>query len=153
MVTILSVQTTKTSQDTERIFRKFLEPSEKPEVIHTDNSLEFGKSCEDLSWNHRTSTRHRSETSGIAERALRGKKEGTSAVLLQSGLDEKCRQDVMVADIAELEHMDASELHARWLNAKEVLTLQNGAFPIADGTVKLSGRDLNPGHKIIFEEN
>ena len=38
---------------------------------YTDNSLEFGKSFEDLSWNHRTSTPHRSETNGIAERAVR----------------------------------------------------------------------------------
>ena len=35
---------TKTSQETERSLRKFLEPSEKPKVICTDNSLEFGKS-------------------------------------------------------------------------------------------------------------
>ena len=34
------------------------------------------------------STPHRSETSGIAERAVRRVKEGTSAVLLQSGLNE-----------------------------------------------------------------
>ena len=47
--------------------RKFLEPSEKPKVICTDNSQEFGKSCEDLSWNHRASTLHRSETIGIAD--------------------------------------------------------------------------------------
>ena len=40
---------TKTSQETERSLRKFLEPSEKPKVLYTDNSLEFGKSCEDLS--------------------------------------------------------------------------------------------------------
>ena len=50
----------------------------------------------------------------------------------------------MVADIEDLEKMDASEIHARRLNAKEVLTPQNGetfVFPIADGTVKLSGGD------------
>ena len=58
---------TKTSQETEKSLRKFLEPSEKPKIICTDNSLEFGKSCEDLSWNHRTSTPHRSETKGNAE--------------------------------------------------------------------------------------
>ena len=35
----------------------------------------------------------------------------------------------MVADIEELEEMDASELHARRLNAKEVLTpLRSGNF-------------------------
>ena len=60
---------------------------EKLEVIYTDNSLEFGKACEDFSWNHWTS-HHRSETNGIAERAVRRVKEGTSAVLLQSGLKE-----------------------------------------------------------------
>ena len=79
----------KTSQETEWSLRKFLEPSEKPKIIYTDNSLEFGKSCEDLSWNDRTSTPYRSETNGIAEKAVHRVKEGTSAVLLQSGLDEK----------------------------------------------------------------
>ena len=47
---------TKTSQETERSLRKFLEPSEKPKGIFSDNSLKFGKTCEYLSWNHRTST-------------------------------------------------------------------------------------------------
>ena len=32
--------------------------------------------------------------------------------------------DIMVADIEELEEMDASELHARRLKSKEVLTPQ-----------------------------
>ena len=64
-------------------------PTWKPKVIYTDNSVEFGKSCEDLSWNHCTSTPHRLETNGIAERAVRRVKEGTAEVLLQSGLDEK----------------------------------------------------------------
>ena len=77
---------TKTSQETQRSLQKFLEPERKPKVIYTDNSLEFGKACEDLFWNHCTSTPHRSETNGIADRSLRRVKEGTSAVLLQSGL-------------------------------------------------------------------
>ena len=80
---------TKTSQEKQRSLQKFLEPNRKPKVIYTDNSLEFGKACEDLSWNHCTSTPHRSETNGIAERAVRRVKEGTSAALLQSGLDEQ----------------------------------------------------------------
>ena len=80
---------TKTSQETQRSLQKFLEPARKPEVIYADNSIEFGKSFEDLSWNHCRSTPHRSETNGIAERAVRKIKEGTSAVLLQSGLNER----------------------------------------------------------------
>ena len=44
---------------------------------------------------HCTSTPHRSETNGIAERAVRRVKEGTSAVLLQSGLNESWWADSM----------------------------------------------------------
>ena len=85
----------KTSQETQRSLQKFLEPERKPKVIYTDNSLEFGKVCEDLSWNHCTCTPHRSETNGIAERAVHRVKEGTSAVLLQSGLNESWWADSM----------------------------------------------------------
>ena len=85
----------KNSQETEKSLRKFLEPSHKPKVIYTDNALEFGRSCEELSWYHRTSAPCRSETNGIAERAKRRAKEGTSAVLLQSGLDDKWWSDSM----------------------------------------------------------
>ena len=42
---------TKTSQETQKSLQKFLEPTRKPKAIYTDNSLEFGKACEDLSWN------------------------------------------------------------------------------------------------------
>ena len=75
--------------------------SQKFLVIYTDNSLEFGKACQDLSWNHCTSTPHRSETNRTAERAGRRIKEGTSAVLCvrehppQSGItqsEEKHRE-------------------------------------------------------------
>ena len=76
----------KSHQKTEKSLRKFLEATDEPKVICSYNSLEFGKACD---WNHCTSTPHRSETSGIAERAARRIKERTSAVLLQSGLDEK----------------------------------------------------------------
>ena len=73
---------TKTSQETEKGLQKFLEPTWKPTVIYTANSLEFGAACEDLSWNSCTSTPQRSETNEIAERAVRRINEGTSAVLL-----------------------------------------------------------------------
>ena len=59
------------------------------------NPVEFCEACEDLSWKHCTSTPHRSETNGIVERAVRRVKEGTSAVLLQSGLNESRRADSM----------------------------------------------------------
>ena len=212
---------TKTSQETQKSLQKFLERTRKPKVIYTDNSLEFGNAYEDLSWNHSTSTPHRSETNGIAESAVRRIKEGTSAVLLQSGLDEKWWADSMecycylrniqdllsdgktpyerrfgqpfkgpivpfgamveyhpisakdlsrlhqfgkkvlpgiflrcalylgriwkgdLADIEKLEKMDASAIHAKRLNAKEVLTPKNGEkyIPVANGTVKISGED------------
>ena len=71
---------TKTSQETQRSLQKLTIP---------------WKACEDLSWNHCTSTPHRSETNGSAERAVRRVKEGTSAVLLHSGMDENWRADSM----------------------------------------------------------
>ena len=86
---------TKTSQETQRSLQKFLEPNRKPKVSYTDNSLEFGKVCEDLSWNHCTSAPHRSEIDGVAERVVRRVKECTSAVLLQSGLNESWWADSM----------------------------------------------------------
>ena len=49
---------TKTSQKLKRACKKFLERTRKPEVICTDNSIEFGKSCEEYSWNHCTSKPH-----------------------------------------------------------------------------------------------
>ena len=48
----------------------------------------------------------------------------------------------MVADFEELGRMDASEVHAIRLNAKEVLTPQRNGdfiFPVTDGTVKIFG--------------
>ena len=84
---------TKTSQETSKNIMKFLEPSRKPKVIYTDNSLEFGRSCEEPSWSHCASTLHRTETNGIGERAVRRVTEGTSAVQLQSGLTEEWSVD------------------------------------------------------------
>ena len=91
---VVSVQNKNFSGHTKEL-AKVLGANWKPNVIYTANSLEFGKACEDLSWNHCTSAPHRSETNGIAERAVRRVKEGTSAVLLQSGLDENWWADSM----------------------------------------------------------
>ena len=50
-----------------RIYESLQKPSQKPQVFHTYNLLEFCKKCEELPWNHRTTTLRRSETSGIAD--------------------------------------------------------------------------------------
>ena len=69
----------------------------------------------------------------------------------------------MVADDEDLQKMDASEIHGKRLDAKEVLTPMRGdkfTFP----TIKLSGGDLRTStlirtaqteekNKIIFQEN
>ena len=55
-----------------------------------------------------------------------------------------CKGYMLVAEIEELERLDASEVHARRLNAKEVLTPHRSEtyiFHVADGTAKLFGRD------------
>ena len=51
-----------------RVSKKISSRKASPKVIYTDNSLEFGKACEDLLYNHCTSTPHLSETNGSAER-------------------------------------------------------------------------------------
>ena len=50
--------------------------------------------------------------------------------------------DMLVADIEELETMDASEIYSKRLNAKEVIfPTGNGkfVFPVADGRIKFAG--------------
>ena len=67
---------------------------------------------------------------------------------LDCSLDTLCyaegiwKGDVMVADIEELETMDASEIYAKRLNAKQVIfPKENGKFifPVADGRMKFIG--------------
>ena len=51
--------------------------------------------------------------------------------------------DLLVADLEELETMDASEIYSKRLNAKEVIFHKQGEiiFPIEDGRIKAPGRD------------
>ena len=51
--------------------------------------------------------------------------------------------DVLVADLEELETMDASEIFSKRLNAKEVIFPKQGEFifPIAGGRIKKPGGD------------
>ena len=51
--------------------------------------------------------------------------------------------DVLIADLEELETMDASEIYSKRLNAKEVIFPKRGEFnfAIADGRIKTFGGD------------
>ena len=51
--------------------------------------------------------------------------------------------DVLIADLEELETMDASDIYSKRLNAKEVIFPKQGEFifPIADGRIKTPGGD------------
>ena len=48
---------------------------------------------------------------------------------------------VLIADLEELETMDASEIYSKRLNAKELIFSKHGEFifPIADGRMKTPG--------------
>ena len=54
--------------------------------------------------------------------------------------------DVLIADLEELETMNASEICSKRLNAKEVIFPKQGEFifPIADGRIKTLGGDQDP---------
>ena len=69
---------------------------------------------------------------------------------LEYSLDTLCTRrgiwkgDLMVADVEELEKMDASEIYAKRLNAKEVIFPKEDGkfiFPVADGRMKFVGGD------------
>ena len=51
--------------------------------------------------------------------------------------------DVLIADLEELETMDASEIYSKRLNGKEVIFPRQGEFifPVADGRIKTHGGD------------
>ena len=182
--------------------KKFLEPDRKPQVIYTDNSLEFDKACEDHSWRiivrqHHTDQKQmgllreqcaawkkvrvryccnqvwmknggqipwnaiaicgkfkisclmgKLHTKDVLENHLKDqsfrlvlwlsmtlslRKTSQESInlerksYLEYSLDTLCARrriwkgDIMVADIEELETMDASEIYAKRLNAKDVI--------------------------------
>ena len=178
-----------------------------------DRNCEVCPCCEDLSWNHRTLTPHRSETNCIAASGMQkrrryvccafatrlgwnmvwwfygmlllsakcsrllGRWENSSCKAIRRTIqrpsdsfwcngwtlplfctrpvkatkfDKKIllemfwKRYILVANIEEVENMDASEFHPRRINAKEVFTPQKReyfTFPETDRTTKLSGRD------------
>ena len=80
---------TKNAEDTAQAFRRFLGPQTQAKHMYTDNSLELEKALRELKIDHDTSTPHRPQTNGVAERAARRVKEGTSCTLNQSGWNDE----------------------------------------------------------------
>ena len=75
---------TKTSQESQKSLIMFLEPIGSRKSF-TENSVEFGKAFEELSWNHCTSTPHRSETYGIAESLASDQHSILGEIVLEDG--------------------------------------------------------------------
>ena len=80
--------TTKETWGTTACLQSFLSPSREPDRIFTGSSKEFVKSCQDLQGDHDTSTPHRSDTNGMADRAVRRAKEGTKVFVRSSCLSD-----------------------------------------------------------------
>ena len=55
-------------------------------LMYSDNAKEIIKACANLTLRHDTSVAHQPQTNGIAEASVRRIKEGSSCILLQSGL-------------------------------------------------------------------
>jgi len=87
---------TKGAEEIKKAFQRFLGPDGTCKHVYTDNSKEQIKAFEDLGLSHDTSTPHRPETNGIAERAVRRVKEGTSCTLAQSGFGDEWWAHAMV---------------------------------------------------------
>ncbi len=58
----------------------------KPQKVYNDNSLELLKACSEPEYPHDTSTLHTPQSNGVSERSVRKVNEGTTNVLLQTGL-------------------------------------------------------------------
>ena len=80
---------TKSAEETKKAFLRFLGTETQAKYVYTDNSPEFEKAIDDSGFPHDTSTPYRPETNGIAERAVRRVKEGTTCTLIQAGLTHK----------------------------------------------------------------
>ena len=88
--------TSKNAHETLKSFQRFLGPQTKAKHTYTDGSKEFEKALDEMSMSHDTSTPHRSQTNGVAERAVRRAKEGTTCALIQSEWNEEKWPEAMM---------------------------------------------------------
>jgi len=86
---------TKSQKDTVEALKRFLGPQTKCKHIFTDNSEELRAASRELGIDHDKSRPHRPQTNGVAERAVRRVKEGTSCALVQSGWNESYWPEAM----------------------------------------------------------
>lgn len=87
---------TKTADECLINLKNCVGPQCEPQHVYSDNSKELIKAQKDLKWRHDTSTPHRSDSNGVAERSVRKVKEGTACALVQSGLDESWPPEAML---------------------------------------------------------
>ena len=99
--------------------------AQKPQRIYTDISKAFIKACQDSQLNHDTRGIRRSETNGVAERAVRRVKEGTAVALVQSGLTEWL--DCAIACYCYLRHVHDKMVGGRTAVEKLVEDIQKTA--------------------------
>ena len=96
---------------------EFLGPSIKAHHVYTDNSKEFAKALDEMCVCHDTCTPYTPATNGKAERAVRRVKEGTGALLVQSGLSDKwwhkAMADFLLADGMFMTSYLAERQHTR----------------------------------------
>ena len=91
----------------------FFGPGQKPKILYSDCSQELRKACKDLEFLADTSTPHRPQSNGVAERCQRRIKEGTRCVLQQSGLDPDWWPEAMWYYAYSRNINDVVETHAK----------------------------------------
>ena len=84
-----------TSQESQKRLMKFLEPTRKPKVIYTVNSLEYNKSCEELSWNHVRQHHTDQKRMRLPKEQYAESRNAPLPYWLQSDLDEEWWTDSM----------------------------------------------------------
>ena len=108
-----------TKEETMCAFQRFLGPGIAPKHVYTDGSGEFNSAMKLLGFSHDTSTPHRPQTNGVAERAVRRVKEGASCCIVQAGLAAQWWPEAMqcycfLRNIIDLLSDGHTAYHRRW---------------------------------------